>query len=204
MPESPTMAGAVAHVGVLLGWVVFLGIFLLRRPDPVAETRKSDRASLLGVAFQALGFATIAIARRPRFTPIAPVPPAADAALALLIVALVAGSLWMVWGARRALGKQWSIRARITSGHALVTEGPYRFVRHPIYSGMLGMLVATGLANSHWIALVPAVTLGGIGTWIRVRAEERLLRETFGPAYDAYAREVPALIPRLGRHIVRR
>ena len=75
MPESPTMAGAVAHVAVLLGWVVFLGIFLLRRPDPVAETRKSDRGSLLGVAFQALGFAAIGIARRPRFTPIAPVPP---------------------------------------------------------------------------------------------------------------------------------
>ncbi len=97
----------------------------------------------------------------------------------------------------RALGRQWSIQARIVEEHALITEGPYRLVRHPIYTGMLGMLVATGLAVSHWIGLAAAVPVFCFGTWIRTRAEERLLRETFVSAYDRYARDVPALVPRV-------
>jgi protein-S-isoprenylcysteine O-methyltransferase Ste14 len=60
---------------------------------------------------------------------------------------------------------------------------------------MLGMLIATGLAVSHGIVLVAAIVVFAIGTWIRVRIEERLLRETFGPQFEEYARRVPAVIP---------
>jgi protein-S-isoprenylcysteine O-methyltransferase Ste14 len=60
---------------------------------------------------------------------------------------------------------------------------------------MLGMLIATGLAISDWIALFAAIVVFAIGTWIRVRIEERLLRETFGQSFEDYAREVPAVIP---------
>ena len=77
----------------------------------------------------------------------------------------------------------------------LVVAGFYRFVRNPIYTGMLGMLVASVLAVSQWWVLIPALVFFCLGTWIRVRAEERLLREAFGAQYDDYARRVPALIP---------
>jgi protein-S-isoprenylcysteine O-methyltransferase Ste14 len=82
-------------------------------------------------------------------------------------------------------------------GHKLATEGPYRFVRHPIYSGMLGMLLATGLVISHWLALIAAIVICFIGTVIRIKSEERLLREALGPEFESYARSAPALVPGL-------
>jgi protein-S-isoprenylcysteine O-methyltransferase Ste14 len=81
--------------------------------------------------------------------------------------------------------------------HELVTEGPYRLVRNPIYTGMLGMLVVTGLAATRWFALLVALVLFAIGTAIRVHSEEKLLRDAFGAEFEAYARRVPAVFPRL-------
>jgi protein-S-isoprenylcysteine O-methyltransferase Ste14 len=68
-------------------------------------------------------------------------------------------------------------------------------VRNPIYTGMLGMLIATGLAVSHWIGLAAALIVFSLGTAIRISSEEKLLRETFGTEWDDYARQVPAVIP---------
>ena len=76
-----------------------------------------------------------------------------------------------------------------------MTEGTYSVVRNPIYTGMFGMLLASSLAVSHWIGLSMAIVVFAIGTFIRVRSEEKLLREAFGAEFDEYARRVPAVIP---------
>src|SRR5260370_35260496 len=60
---------------------------------------------------------------------------------------------------------------------------------------MFGMLLATGLAAGRWIQLLVAIVLFAAGTWIRIRSEERLLRQAFGSGFEEYARKVPALIP---------
>ncbi len=60
---------------------------------------------------------------------------------------------------------------------------------------MFGMLVATGLATAQWPPLLIGIVLFIPGTYIRIRIEERLLREHFGSEFEAYAREVRALIP---------
>jgi protein-S-isoprenylcysteine O-methyltransferase Ste14 len=60
---------------------------------------------------------------------------------------------------------------------------------------MLGMLLATGIAVSYWPALLIALFVFFIGTIIRIRSEERLLRETFGAEFEAYTQRVPALLP---------
>jgi protein-S-isoprenylcysteine O-methyltransferase Ste14 len=117
--------------------------------------------------------------------------------LAALTIGIAAGSVWLVMSAIQTLGKQWSFAARIVEEHTLITEGPYKFVRHPIYAGMFGMMLATGLAISHWVALIPAVLIFWLGTRLRIASEEKLLRETFGDQYMQYALRVPALIPRL-------
>jgi protein-S-isoprenylcysteine O-methyltransferase Ste14 len=80
-------------------------------------------------------------------------------------------------------------------GHTLIQDGPYRFVRNPIYTGMFGMLLATGLAAGRWIPLLVAIVLFAAGTCIRIRSEERLLRQAFGSEFEEYTRKVPALIP---------
>ena len=95
----------------------------------------------------------------------------------------------------RTLGKQWAVSARLVEGHRLVTDGPYSYVRNPIYTGMFGMLIATGLAMEHFIALIAAVIIFGVGMVIRVRSEERLLRDAFGQEFHDYAERVPAVLP---------
>jgi len=68
-------------------------------------------------------------------------------------------------------------------------------VRNPIYLGMFGLMVATGLAYTTWWALLAAVILFLSGNRIRIRSEEKLLRETFGVQFDEYASRVRAFFP---------
>jgi len=112
---------------------------------------------------------------------------------AFATVALAIASVWLVAVAVHALGKQWAFQARLVEGHKLITEGPYAYIRNPIYTGMLGMLIATGLAMEHWIALAAAIIVFMIGLVIRVRAEEKLLRAQF--EFEEYANRVPAVLP---------
>jgi protein-S-isoprenylcysteine O-methyltransferase Ste14 len=136
---------------------------------------------------------------RPMFSPILELNTSIEIIVASLTVALSIGSVWIVLSAVRTLGKQWSFSARIVHDHTLVTGGPYGLVRHPIYTGMIGMMIATGLAISTWEALVGAIIFGLLGTTIRIRSEEKLLRSTFGGEFERYAQTVPALFPRLFR-----
>jgi protein-S-isoprenylcysteine O-methyltransferase Ste14 len=106
-------------------------------------------------------------------------------------------SAWFCFAAARALGRQWALVARVIEGHELIGRGPYALVRNPIYLAMLGMLLATGFAFSRWQALAAATVVFLIGTEIRIRSEETLLRATFGTQFEDYARRVPALFPHI-------
>jgi protein-S-isoprenylcysteine O-methyltransferase Ste14 len=130
------------------------------------------------------------------FTPILSATPL-SIVTGLLAICAAVGSVWLVTAAVQTLGKEWSLTARLVEGHKLATTGPYAFVRHPIYTGMLGMLVATGLALSHWAALLVALVIFSVGTIIRVHTEEKLLREAFGEQFENYAQRVPAIVPGL-------
>jgi protein-S-isoprenylcysteine O-methyltransferase Ste14 len=116
-------------------------------------------------------------------------------AIDLLAIAIAVGSVWVTLAAVRTLGKQWNVRATLVEDHKLITTGPYRLVRHPIYLGLLGMLVATGMACSQWCALLVATVVAVGGTLIRVRDEERLLLEAFGQEFEAYRKSVRAFLP---------
>lgn len=155
--------------------------------------------SKLGITLQGISYGLAWGLWRPPFSPIVPMPHAVEVALALATMALSAASVWIGIAAVRTLGKQWSYEARLVEGHKLIVSGPYRFVRHPIYTGMFGKLLATGLAVSHWIGLAGAVLVFAVGTAIRIRSEEKLLRNAFGDDFDAYRRYVPAILPRLFR-----
>jgi protein-S-isoprenylcysteine O-methyltransferase Ste14 len=184
-------------VFVVLCWLSFAAAFMFKRSPPGddgARERKRASASIFGIALQGAGYAVAWGFHRQYFTP----PSANDAlnvALAVVAAALAVFSVWFVVAAARTLGKQWSLAARVIEGHKLVTEGPYKVVRHPIYTGMLGMLLATCAATTLPPAVPFAVLVFLVGTLIRVRSEEKLLRETFGADFDDYSRRVRGFIP---------
>jgi len=185
----------IVFVIVMICWFVFAGIFIFRKTPPAAPDKKKDSGSIAGVALQGLSYAIVWTAHRNAFSPIVSASPWIGIAVGTVAIAAAVGSVFLIMSAVKTLGKEWSITARTVENHKLATQGPYARVRHPIYTGMLGMLLATGLAISHWLALLAAIVVFAIGTLIRVRIEERLLRETFGARFEEYARQVPAVIP---------
>jgi len=185
--------GPLNLVGV--GYLAFGAIFLFMRKPSRGKTRKADRRSIIAIFIQALAFAIVWMIPRKPFTPFLPVNWHAQYVVAALVVVLVLASLIFVAAAVRTLGKQWSLQARVLEHHELIRHGPYRIVRHPIYTGMFGMIVAGSLAYGHWLGLLIASVVYYFGTIIRIRSEEKLLREQFGSAYQEYARDVPAFIP---------
>ena len=108
-------------------------------------------------------------------------------------VLTVAGLLVSVW-ARVHLGRNWSATITVKKDHELITSGPYRFARHPIYSGLLLAFIGSALACGELRAIL-AVTLAFWALWRKLRIEEQWMREQFGTAYDEYARRVAALVP---------
>jgi len=147
----------------------------------------------VGLLVQAVGFALGFAIPRPGGVP----PSTAETVLSWLGVPLALGSAWLVLSAVRLLGRHWSLEARLLPGHRLVRDGPYARVRHPIYSGMLGLFIGTGLSLTPLPVLLVAVGVYLLGTRLRTRSEERLLRRQFGEEYVRYSREVPSLVPRL-------
>jgi protein-S-isoprenylcysteine O-methyltransferase Ste14 len=116
------------------------------------------------------------------------------------LAALMLAGLLLTWWARIYLGSMWSSVIARKQDHKIIDTGPYAFVRHPIYSGLMIALVATAAAEGRLTALIGAALII-LGVWLKARTEERFLLTELGPeSYDAYRRRVPMLIPFLPRH----
>jgi len=111
-------------------------------------------------------------------------------------VALQAAFACLAIWARIHLGRNWSAEVRIAEGHQLVRSGPYRTVRHPIYSAMLGMFVGTALTSGQVHALV-GLALLTLAYRRKTRLEEQILRENFGAQFESYRQVTWALVPGL-------
>jgi protein-S-isoprenylcysteine O-methyltransferase Ste14 len=103
------------------------------------------------------------------------------------------GLLFTVW-ARVVLGRNWSGIVTVKQDHELITAGPYRFVRHPIYTGLLAAFAGSAIARGEWRGVL-AVLIVFAGLWRKLKLEERWMIETFGDAYVRYREKVRALIP---------
>jgi protein-S-isoprenylcysteine O-methyltransferase Ste14 len=111
-------------------------------------------------------------------------------------VALQIGFIGLAAWARVHLGRNWAAEVRIAEGHELVKSGPYRWMRHPIYTAMLGMFVATFIATGQLHSLLATILMTALYQR-KIRLEENILRETFGPQFDDYRRDTWALVPLL-------
>jgi protein-S-isoprenylcysteine O-methyltransferase Ste14 len=211
----------LAFVLVLAAWFVFAAAFVLVRPatppavDPLrassaapttpaapappALAARRDPRSRVGIGLQMLGYFLMWMSYRPPFPLLANAPRAFAIVAMVAAIALAYASASLAVWARRELGREWSLTARVLAGHRLVTSGPYALVRHPIYSAMLGLWIATALAVARPFGVALGIVPLVWGTMIRVRSEDALLHASFGETFEAWARKVPALLPGLGR-----
>jgi protein-S-isoprenylcysteine O-methyltransferase Ste14 len=111
------------------------------------------------------------------------------------LAVLVASTVFTLW-ARFSLGTMWSMAPQVKDDHRLRTQGPYAVTRHPIYTGLLGMLLGATLLSGigQWIVLFP---VGLILFEVKIRMEEHLMLATFPEEYPRYRRQVPQLFPGL-------
>src|ERR1035438_7387067 len=114
---------------------------------------------------------------------------------ALGLVVEIAGILFAIW-ARRHLGANWSGEVRIATGHQLVRTGPYQYLRHPIYTGVLAMYGGTMIVSGQIHALI-AMAVIALAYLRKLCLEEKILSKIFGPAFDDYRRHSWALLPPL-------
>jgi len=175
---------------VTVAWFSWLYPLLFRAPHkqerPSVTLAGPTRAGLL---LQCIGIAIAFLGRAP--LEVSPGP-----LRILLAVAIWIPCLLMSWTSVTHLGRQFRISAGLYEDHQLVSTGPYRLVRHPIYTSMLGMLVCTLLLLlTNWPWAVAALAFYIAGTEIRVRAEDSLLDSRFGDQFRQYRDSVPAYIP---------
>ena len=186
MIELHTLNLRSAAIGaVMLGWIVFLAVFVFRKRPPQTAERARDRTSWIGLTLQGLGLGLATWHTRPMGALLFPGAPAWVEPIMLLSgVSIMAAAVWLVMAAVRTLGKNWSLAARVTTDHELIATGPYASVRHPIYTGMLGMLIADGLVFGTWYSLLAGLATYWLGTALPTRREEALLRPTLGAPHE--------------------
>lgn len=188
-------AGLPALAVLATGLLLFAVALVARRwRRPAERGSRRDAASLIGIAVQGVG-GVIAASGPVRAT----LDPLGSAALvqAALTAALLAAALTLFVWATAAMGRNWSLVARTRSDHALVTTGPFARMRHPIYTALALVVIALALALGHLPSLTLALPVYALGTWLRVRIEERLLHAMFGATYEAYAARVKRFVPGL-------
>ncbi len=190
---------AVALVPLIICWFGWVGTFFFKKKQAKAPEKvaKKDPVSRVGIGLQMVGFALVFSLQRRPLGPIVPMPSWMEWVVAGLQIVIGGSSVWLSAAAVRTLGKQWTYVARTIEGHELITQGPYHLVRNPIYLAMFGMLVAFGLSLTIWPVLLVAIVIFLIGTVVRIRSEEKLLRATFGAQFEDYERRVPAFLPGL-------
>jgi protein-S-isoprenylcysteine O-methyltransferase Ste14 len=175
-------------------WASWLGYWIAAARNVKATRRRESYASRLGqivpIVFAA---ALLALDRQElgglgaRFLPDTP----AVYWIGLLMAG--AGLGFAVW-ARAHLGSNWSARVTVKEDHELIRSGPYAIVRHPIYTGLLFALLGTAISFGQWRGLV-AFACVTISLLLKLRTEERFMRETFPDQYPRYRAEVSTLIP---------
>jgi protein-S-isoprenylcysteine O-methyltransferase Ste14 len=180
--------------GVGIAWLLAAGYFAVRRDGSVKDRLRQFAVTLFPEPWLIVGVPVVLVALR--------VVPRSwwralewwNPGLAVLgTLCAVASAALMLW-ARWVIGAMWAGRPLVQDKHELCTAGPYRLVRHPIYTGIAGLaLGGTLVAGFGQLLLVLPVTLAFLG-W-RVRVEDRLMTATFGDRFRAYRGQVRALLP---------
>lgn len=110
-------------------------------------------------------------------------------------LALLLAATGLRWWSISTLGAAWNVRAQVPEDIAPVTNGPYRYIRHPNYLALIVEFVALPMAGGAWMSAVGLSLLNGIALWDRIRAEEAQLNrsDTYRVAFQRKARLIPGI-----------
>ena len=191
--SDPATDASRARAAVVVSFTLFMTVAQLTRLRALRQ-RGPTVSTARGIAHWAASFfwvpyVVVSFRLGPELTPAAWLQWVGNALT-------IAGALFAI-DAVLVLGRHYDLELEVHRDHELVRAGPYRFVRHPVYSGLALHLVGACLATGNLLLGAGTVFVVFPVFYLRARAEERLLRERFGAAYDEYAREVGMLVPAL-------
>jgi protein-S-isoprenylcysteine O-methyltransferase Ste14 len=112
-------------------------------------------------------------------------------------LAIGLGSLLLFASTHHALGRNWSGVLEIAEQHRLIVSGPYKRVRHPMYTAIFGVAISNALLSANWLIAAAGVVSVTLMYLARVTDEERMMIEQFGDEYRAYMQRTGRLVPRL-------
>jgi protein-S-isoprenylcysteine O-methyltransferase len=183
----------------LVFWAVFVWAFLpelilVSRARPGAESPASKDAGSLRLIVRGMWVALFA-AFPLSLVDAARMPESLDAITLWSGTALLIGGSVLRRVCWRTLGRYFTGNVQVRSDQPVIDHGPYRFVRHPSYTGGMMMFAGVGLAFSNWLSLVALVVTSIAVYAYRVAVEERTLLEAIGPAYREYMKRTTRFIP---------
>jgi protein-S-isoprenylcysteine O-methyltransferase Ste14 len=174
------------------GWALFeLSLRIRERVQSKGGTAR-DRATRILIA-AALGSAIVLASAAPKLAPSLRIPGPYRAAGLIVMWLGLAIRVWAV----AALGRAFRTTVEVDPGQAVVSSGPYRWVRHPSYTGLLLIVAGLGLAVGNWLALAGCLALPLPALVRRIHVEEAELTSVLGEPYRAYRRRTKRLIPGL-------
>lgn len=198
---EPELIFRVLLLILLVGFVLHRGIQTQRHGPQVAQI---DRTLDIGANQKLVSlFAVIALIASPAYiffpnlVSLASLPIPVWLRYSGILVVLV-GFVLLEW-AQSSLSTNWSDTPVKLKRHTLTTTGPYRWVRHPIYTAFLLILIAPLLLSANWLVGISWIAMTYLEVSARIPVEEAMLRESFGKEYTAYAKRSGRLLPRLGR-----
>lgn len=190
---TPTIAKTVFVLLAVGWWVMRIPHVRRSKRTPVARSARGWRElTLLSISTAGLGIIPFLYVATgfPKFAAYPFRPMQAAIGIAVAIAALVMFRL-----THKALGRNWSVSLEVRENHKLVTEGVYRYVRHPMYTAFWLWAVAQALLLPNFVAGFSGIVGFGTLYLFRVAQEERLMIEAFGEPYRAYMARTSRLIP---------
>lgn len=176
-------------------WLAFLGVWVIAGASAKRNVRR-DSSTLRFVYGVLVPVGAFLVIQPSRLGPLEfPLLPHNRVVEFCGLIITAAGMGFAIW-ARFTLGRNWSGTVTVKAGHELIRSGPYRFVRHPIYSGILAGLLGTAIGQSTLPSLI-GVVIALYGLRMKWKTEERFMVEQFGAQYVQYQGEVKAVIPGL-------
>ncbi len=173
-------------------WMIFIAYWLVNWAGNKKTIQRADPSRRLAGFFVFIMLWVVLV--RARGWPQIQIVPRNDAVQIAGVGCCAAGVALAIW-ARRILGTNWSANPAIKEGHELITSGPYRFVRHPIYTGILLALLGSLVLAGGRLGYLAFYALIVIGLHFKSKIEEGFMMKTFPQAYPEYRRRTKAIIP---------